>query len=45
MRQWFATLRDNGIDTSTLSVKISRATSRKLNMNAGRSLLNARHAA
>ena len=29
-RQWFATLRDRGVDTSGLSAKIRRHTSRKL---------------
>src|SRR5271167_1722005 len=38
MRDWFAALRDRGVDTSEISSRIRRLTRRALNRNEGRRL-------
>lgn len=42
MRQWYAGLRDQGIDTSTIAPRIRRQTAKKLDTKTGRALLAAR---
>lgn len=42
MREWFAALRDRGIDTTTLSATVRRHTARELDMTAGHAMLAAR---
>jgi len=42
IRQWFVVLRDRGIDTTGMSDKIRRHTSRKLDMPAAKAILAAR---
>jgi len=41
LRAWFQSLRDRGIDTSKLSAKIRRLTSRPIDLAVGRQLLAA----
>ena len=44
MRAWFAVLRDKGIDTTKMSVKIKKATARAVDIKLGKALVAARRA-
>ena len=45
MREWFAVLRDRGVDTSKLSARIRWLTERKLDISAAKKMIAARKAA